>query len=116
MPVFSGAVLSSSTNGKPIPVAATSTPGTSIHTAAASGYEEVYLWATNVTASAATWTVEWGGVTDPGDHLVKAYSIPANSLPVPIALGQRISGGVSIKAFSGTASALNITGYVNRVQ
>ena len=116
MAVFSGAVLSGSTNGRPIPVAATATPGTAIHTAGASGYEEVYLWASNVTAAAATLTVEFGGVGDPGDHLVKAYSIPANSLPIPIALGQRISGGVAIKAFSATGSAINITGYVNRVQ
>lgn len=116
MAVFSGAVLSGSTNGRPIPVAATATPGTAIHTAGATGYEEVFLWASNVTAGAANLTVEFGGVGDPTDHLVKAYSIPANSLPIPIALGQRISGSVVVRAFSGTASAINVTGYVNRVQ
>ena len=116
MPVFSGSILSGSTNGRPIPVVATATPGTAIHTSGAAGFEEVYLWATNITNAAATLTLEWGGVTDPGDHLVKAYPIPASSLPIPIALGQRIQGGVSIKAFSGTASAINITGYVNKVQ
>ncbi len=116
MPVYSGTVLSGSTNGRPIPVAATATPGTAIHTAGATGYEEVYLWASNVTASAATLTVEWGGVSDPGDHMVKSYSIPANSLPIPIALGQRIAGGLAIKAFSATGSAINITGYANQVR
>ena len=115
MPVFTGAVLSGSTNGRPIPVAAVATPGTTIHTAGATGYEEIYLWASNVTAIAATLTVEWGGVADPGDHLVKAYTIAANSLPIPIALGQRIQGSVVIRAFSGTASAINIAGFVNRV-
>lgn len=116
MAVFTGSVLSSSTNGRPIPVAATATPGTNIHTAGTTGYEEVFLWAANVTAAAATLTVEWGGVTDPGDHLVKGYSIPPNSLPIPIALGQRIAGGLSIKAFSPTASAINISGYANLVR
>jgi hypothetical protein len=116
MPVYSGAVLSGSTNGKPIPVAAVATPGTTLHVVGAAGFEEIFLWASNVTAAAATLTVEFGGVTDPGNHLVKAYSIPANSGPVPIALGQRLSGGVTVGAFSGTASAINVTGYVNKVQ
>ena len=118
MAVFSGNVLSGSTNGRPIPVVAVATAGTLIHTAVAgtSSFDELYLWAANVTAIAATLTVEWGGVSDPGDHLVKGYLIPANSLPIPIALGERVQGAVVVRAFSGTASAINITGYYNRVQ
>ena len=115
MSVYSGSVLSGSTNGRPIPVAAVATPGTLIHTVNAGKYEELYLWASNVTNAAATLTVEFGGTGDPGDHIVKAYSIPANSLPIPIALGQRLAGGVTVRAFSGTASALNVTGYSNLV-
>ena len=115
MSVYSGSVLSGSTNGRPIPVAATATPGTLIHTVSAGKYEELYLWASNVTNAAATLTVEFGGTSDPGDHIVKAYSIPANSLPIPIALGQRLAGGVTVRAFSGTASAINITAYPNLV-
>lgn len=117
MPTYSRQHLSGSTNGKPIPVAATATPGTLIHTAIAGtvGFDEVYLWVTNVTGATATLTLEWGGVTDPGDHLCKSYSIPANSAPVLIASGQTINNGVVIRAFSGTASALNITGKVNRI-
>jgi hypothetical protein len=116
MAVYSGSILSGSTNGRPIPVAATTTPGTAIHAAAASGYDEVFLWASNVTGTAATLTVEWGGTGDPADHLVKGYSIAANSGPIPIALGQRISGSVAIKAFSPTTLAINITGYANLVR
>ena len=63
---------------------------------------------------AATLTVEFGGVADPGDHLTKAYSIPANSAPVPIATGQRVQGGAVIRAFSGTTAVLNATGFYNR--
>jgi hypothetical protein len=116
MAVYSGGVLSGSTNGRPIPVVAVATAGTLIHTTGSAGYEELYLWASNITAAAATLTVEFGGVTDPGDHLVKGYSIPPNSGPIPIAVGQRLSGGVVVRAFGGTASALNITGFYNRVQ
>jgi len=117
MASYSRVLLSGSTSGKPIPVAATATPGTTIHTAVsgASSWDEVYIWASNVTASAATLTIEWGGVTDPGQLSVKAVSIPANSPPIPIMTGQVINGGLTIGAFSGTASAINITGYVNRI-
>jgi len=116
MAVYSGAVLSGSTNGRPIPVVAVATPGTAIHAAGSTGYDEVFIWASNATAIAATLTLEFGGVADPGDHIVKGYSIPANSAPIPIVLGQRISGSVTVRAFSGTASAINITGYSNLVR
>ena len=117
MATFSRRLLSGSTNGRAIPVAATATPGTTIHTAVAgtSDIDEIYLWVSNVTGSAATLTLEYGGVTDPGDHLVKAYSIAANSLPVLIADGLPLQNGLLVRAFSGTGSALNITGYVNRI-
>jgi len=117
MATYSRILLSGSTNGRAIPVAATATPGTAIHTAVSgtSSFDEVYLWASNVTTATATLTIEWGGVTDPGDHGVKAISIPANSPPIPIMTGQVLNNGLLVKAFSGTASAINITGYVNRI-
>ena len=117
MATYSRVLLSGSTSGREIPVAATATPGTLIHTAIAgsTAFDEVYLWASNVTGSAATLTLEWGGVTDPGDHMVKAVSIPANSPPIPIITGQVLNGGLVLRAFSGTTAAINVGGYVNRI-
>lgn len=117
MTTFSRVLLSGSTSGRAIPVVAIATAGTLIHTsvAGAAAWDEVYLWVSNVTGASATLTIEWGGVTDPGDHIVKGVSVPANSAPVPILLGQVINGGLLVRAFCGTASALNITGYVNRI-
>ena len=117
MPTFTRELLSGSTSGRPIPVAATATPGTLIHTAiaGATSYDEVYIWASNITAVAATLTIEWGGVTDPGSHMVKGYIMPANTAPVAIAVGQVLNGASVVRAFSATASAINITGYVNRI-
>lgn len=118
MPTYSRQLLSGSTNGRVIPVAATATPGTTIHTAIAgtTAFDEVYLWASNVTGAAALLTIEWGGVTDPGDHITKQLSIPANSPPIPIVTGEVMQNGLVIRAFSPTASAINISGYVNRIQ
>jgi hypothetical protein len=117
MASYSRVLLSGSTNGKPIPVAAVATPGTLLHTAitGATGFDEVYLWASNVTAATATLTIEFGGATDPGDHIVKAIDIPAKSEPIAIAVGQNINNGLAIRAFSGTAGAINVTGFVNRI-
>lgn len=114
---FTRISLSGSTTDLPLPIAATATPGTLVHTATSGGtnFDELYVWVSNVTASAATLTLEWGGVTDPGNLLTKAVSIPANSPPIPIATGQVMRNGLVIRAFSGTASALNVTGYINRL-
>lgn len=118
MAVYSRVILSGSSNGAPIPVAATATPGTIVHTAVtgSGASDEVYIWASNVTGAAATLTIEWGGVTDPGSHLIKSFSIAGNSAPTPISVGQSIAGGLVVRAFSGTANAINITGFVNRIQ
>lgn len=117
MATYSRLLLSGSTNGKPIPITAIATAGTTIHTAVAgtSSFDEIYAWASNVTGSAATLTIEFGGVTDPGNHIVKAVSIPANSPPIPIITGQVLNNGLVCGAFSGTTAAINITGYVNRI-
>lgn len=118
MATYSRALLSASTNGRMIPVAAVATPGTLIHmaVAGAAAWDEVYLWASNVTGAAVTLTLEWGGVGDPADHLVKSYPIPANSPPIPIVTGQVLNGGLALRAFCGTASAINVGGYINRIQ
>lgn len=109
--------LSGSADGEPIPVAATATPGTLLHTVAAgsTGCDQVWLWASNVTGANATLTIQWGGVADPSDHLCKAVTLPPNSVPHLICAGVPLSNGKEIRAFSGTANAINITGYANRV-
>ncbi len=118
MATYSRQLLSASTNGMPVPVVATSSPGTTIHTSltGATGFDEIYLWASNVTATAATLTLQWGGTTDVTNDLCWAVSIPANSPPIPIATGQVLNNSLIVKAWSGTASAINLTGYVNRIQ
>lgn len=117
MATFSRVLLSGSTNGLPIPVAATVTPGTLLHTATTGtgNFDEVYLWVSNATGSSATLTIEWGGVTDPGSLICKAVSVPANTGPTLVVNGVTVGGGVAVRAFSATASALNITGHVNRI-
>jgi hypothetical protein len=118
MATYSRQLLSGTpANGRVIPVAATGSPGTTIHTALAGvgGYDEIYIWATNTSGSAVVLTIEFGGVTSPGDHIVSSLSIPANSPPIPIVTGQVLQNSLVVKAFAATTNVINISGYVNRI-
>lgn len=109
--------LSGSTDGRPIKVAATASPGTTIHTAVTGVTEAdlIYLWVANTDSSARTITVQWGGTTDPDDAHPKSYSIAANSIPTPVAFGQPLRNGLIVKAFASSANVLTITGFAMRV-
>lgn len=114
---FTRFLLSASpASGRPIPVAAIVTPGTLIHTAVAGPayFDEVYLYATNVSALAVPLTIEFGGVLV-GDQVAHSYTIPANSPPILLIDGLTINGGLLVRAFAGTTNVINISGYVNRI-
>lgn len=109
--------LSGSTNGKSIKIAATATAGTTIHTAltGSTGWDEVYVWINNTSPSAVLLTIEFGGVTDPDNLIVKQLSIPPNSPPIPVLTGQILQNALVIGMFAGAANVLLATGYVNRI-
>lgn len=106
--------LSGSTNGRPIAVAATTSPGTTIHTATntSNNLDEVWLWVTNTETTAVNLTLELGG-TSTSDTV--EMSIPAEDGLHFIVPGFTFDGGVVIKAFAGSTNDLNIVGYVNRI-
>lgn len=119
MSTYSGGVLSGSTNGRPIKVAATSIgSGTTIHTATTdtgAKFDEITLFATNTDASDRTLTIGWGGTTDPDDLILKTVTIPALSGPIPIITGLRLNNGLIVKAAASSANLILITGSYNRV-
>lgn len=114
MATFSKLPLSGSTNGKGIQVAATSTTGTTIHTAVSgtSSFDEVWLYATNTSASAVKLTVEYGG-TAAADNI--EITIPGESGLVLVVPGLFINNSLVVTAFAGTTNVITIHGYVNRV-
>lgn len=120
MATYSRQLLSGSSNGQPVKVAATSIgSGTTIHTAVSgtSSFDEVYLWVTNTSTSAVTLTIGWGGTTDP-DHLVcDGITIPpsAECPPIPVVAGLVLQNSLIVKAAAGTANVLLLTGFVNRI-
>jgi len=116
MPTYSKRLLSGSTNGRGILVAATATAGTVIHTAVAgtSSFDEVWIYAHNTSTNAVKLTLEWGGVTSPND-LIEINIGPDGTGLILVAPGILLQNDINIRAFAGTANVINIFGYVNRI-
>lgn len=105
--------LSGSTDGRPIKVAATSTPGTTIHTAQASAtdMDVIELQVYNSDTVDRTITFECGGVTSPDDHVKR--TIPAGEtvgVTVP-----PLRNSLVLKAFCATTNVLIVSGRVQRI-
>lgn len=116
MASYSKQLLSGSTNGKGIKVAATATAGTTIHTAVAgtSSIDEIWLYANNTSASAVKLTLEWGEATAPDGNIEITIGAEGTGM-VLIAPGIPLQNGLVVKAFAATANVINIFGYVNRI-
>jgi hypothetical protein len=116
MATYSKQLLSGSTNGKGIKVAATATAGTLIHTAVSgtSSLDEIWLYGHNTSASSVKLTLEWGGVAAPDDHIEITIGPEGTGL-ILVAPGILLQNGLVVRAFAGTANVLNIFGYVNRI-
>ena len=109
-------LLSGSTDGRLIKIAATSTPGTLIHTATSSAtdtLDEPWLWAVNSDSTNRKLTIEFGGTTSPDDTI--EVTIAAESGLVQILPGLQLRNSLVIRAFCATANVVMIGGYVNRI-
>jgi hypothetical protein len=118
MAAFSKLVLSGSTDGRAIKVAATGTPGTTVHTGSSTAtvFDEVWLYAQNTDTTARKLTVEWGGTSSPDDLI--EITIPAESGLTLVVPGLVIKGNATplvVRAFAASANVVTIHGYVNRI-
>ena len=110
---FTKVILSGSTSGKQIKVAATATAGTTIHTAHATSLDEIWLWAVNSSTTAVKITVEWGEATAPDGNI--EVTVPGEAGYLMVVPGLVLTGSLVVKAFAGTANVLLVNGYVNRI-
>jgi hypothetical protein len=118
MATFAKNILSGSTDGRAVKVAATSSPGTTIHTGSTntSVMDEIWLYAVNSSTSNVKLTVEWGGTSSP-DDIIELTILPESGL-VLVAPGLIIKGNataLTIRAFAGTGNVVTVHGYVNRI-
>ncbi|CAB5229607.1 hypothetical protein UFOVP1566_5 [uncultured Caudovirales phage] len=113
MATFSKQLLSGSTSGKGVKVAATATAGTTIHTAHATSYDEIWLYAVNSSATSVKLTLEWGDVTAPDGNI--EVTVASESGLVLVSPGLLLTGGLLVRAFAATANVIILHGYVNRI-
>jgi hypothetical protein len=118
MATFSKQILSGSTDGKSIKVAATSSAGTTIHTGSstATTLDEIWIYAVNSSTSDVKLTVQWGGTTSPDDDI--EFTVKAENGLYLIIPGLILKGNATplvVRAFAGTANVITLSGYVNRI-
>lgn len=111
--------LSGSTSGMPIKIVATATPGTTLHTAraltGAEQWDELWIAFTNTNTVAVDLTVEYGGVTDPDNLIVKALSLPPRSAPRFLLDGYVLQNGLLVRAFASVANVILAEGWVHQI-
>lgn len=113
MATFSKIKFSASTDGLPVKVAATSTLGTTIHTAHATALDEIWLYAYNGHTSDVVLTVEYGGATVPDQNIILTVATKSGlALVVP---GLILTNSKVLTAFAATADVITLSGYVNRI-
>ena len=118
MATFTKKILSGSTDGKSIKVAATATAGTTIHTgsATASTLDEVWIYAVNSSASSVKLTIEWGEASAPDGNI--ELTVQPEAGLVTVIPGLLIKGNATplvVKAFAATANVICINGFVNQI-
>ena len=119
MAAFSKLHLSGSTGGQPILIAATTSPGTVIHTTGIStaAIDEVWLYAHNTSTGSVLLTVEYGGTTNPNNRII--LTIPTQAGLTLVSPGLILSGdgaaGRVVRAFAATTNVVTVSGYINRV-
>lgn len=115
MATYSKVLLSGSTNGKQIKVAATATAGTTIHTATSgsTNLDEIWLYAVNSSSGGVKLTIEWGQADAPDGNI--EVTVPAEDGYMLVAPGLLLQNSLVVKAFAATANVILINGYVNRI-
>ena len=118
MAQFSKQRLSGSTDARGILVAATSSPGTTIHTgpSASATIDELWIYGMNTDTTARKITLQWGGTTSPNDDI--ELTLNAESGLVLLSPGLMIQGNATplvVRAFASAANTITIHGYIHRI-
>jgi hypothetical protein len=118
MATFAKTILSGSTDGRSVLVAATSSPGTTVHTGPTNPahLHEIWLYAMCTDTTARKLTIQWGGTTSPNDDI--ELTIPAEAGLVLVAPGLLLKGNATplvIRAFAATTNVVTVHGFVHTI-
>lgn len=115
---YTPVVAGGSTRGKLIKIAATSSPGTTLHTPSTTttDFDYISIWAVNRDTSNITLTLQWGGTTATDDHI--PYIIEPGKPPICLVDRWDLRGNGTpdtIAAFASTANLILCKVVVYRV-
>lgn len=111
-----------STDGKLIKVAATGSPGTTLHTAATGVvvgvYSEVWIWAYNSDTSPRDLTIQWGGTTAPDDEIkitLPTAAAGAYMGALPVIPGWVLQNATVVRGYASVANKIVCHVFVNEL-
>ena len=117
MATFTKAHLSGAADGLAVKVAATSSTGTTIHTAVsgttAGSFSEVFLWATNTSTAAVQLTIEWGTTTAADGNII--VTVPPKEGLMAVVPGLILHNSKVVTAFAAQADVILLAGYANEI-
>ena len=117
MATFTKAHLSGAADGLAVKVAATSSTGTTIHTAVsgttAGSFSDIRIWCWNTGTSDVKVTFEWGTTTAADGNI--ELTIPGEAGLVQVIPGLILHNSKVVTAFAGTADVILCLGYVNEI-
>ena len=109
---ISKVVLSGSTDGKPIVITTTESPGDLIHTASATEIDEIWIYLSNTSSTSVVTTIQWGLTTTVGSII---QSVPGQAglyLAVP---GLVLTNSSTVRVFASVSDVVAVFGFVNRI-
>ncbi len=117
MATFTKAHLSGAADGLAVKVAATSSTGTTIHTAVAGTtagtFNEIWLWATNTSAASVQLTIEWGTTTAADGNII--VTVPPKEGLMQVIPGLILHNTKVVTAFAASANVICLHGFVNEI-
>ncbi len=113
MSTFTKVKLSGSTDGRGVKVVATSSAGTTIHTADSTALDEVWIYAYNSDTVARLLTIQFGGTSTPDDDIKGTLASQAGL--VLIVPGVPLTNSDVVKAYADSANKIILFGFVNRI-
>ena len=119
MATYSKLPLSNSSNGKAILIGLSALPGNTIHATGSNNtnIDEVWLYATNTSNADSIFTLYWG--TSASRDIIANVNIEAYTGMTLVVPGLILTGtgteSNTIIGIGSSLSAINITGYINRI-
>lgn len=110
---FTKVKLSGSTDGRGCKVVATSSAGTTIHTAHATNLDEIWIYAYNGHTASVLLTLQWGGTSTPDDDI--KIPIPHQSGALLVVPGWLLTNSLVLRAYAAAANVIILHGFVNRI-